>query len=123
MQLAFDELQYVSHFIVFNTIIANKHFSIAFLLRFSVAVTTYISLASHSTRLYRPHLHYDVGPLRAGLLSHVSFVNLNALGLYYRSSGPTYFCPKTAVEAVKGLGKVIFLFKAYLMSRARLLQN
>ena len=93
------------------------------LLSFSVAVTTYISLASHSTRLCKPHSHSDVGPSWAGLTSHVSFVNVNALGLCYQSSGPTYFCPKTAVEAVKGLSKLLFLFKAYLTSRARLLQN
>ncbi len=123
LRLAFDESQYVSRYIVLNTIIANKHFIIAFLLHFSVAVATYISLASHSTCLYRPHSHSDIGPLRAGLTLHASFVNVNALGLCYRSSGPTYFCPETAVQAVKGLSKVLFLFKAYLTSRARLLQN
>ncbi len=121
LRLAFKESQHVSRYIVLNTIIANKHFIIVFLLRFSVAVATYISLASHSTCLYKPHSHSDVGPLRAGLILHVSFVNVNALGLCYRSSGSTYFCPKTAVQAVKGKGlsKVLFLFT----SRARLLQN
>ncbi len=122
-RLAFDESQYVSRYIVLNTIIVNKHFIIAFLLRFSVAVTTYISLASHSTCLYKPHSLSDVGPSRAGLLSHVSFVNVNALGLCYQSSGPTYFCPQTAAQAVQGLSKVLFLIKAYLTSRARLLQK
>ncbi len=121
LRLGFDESQYVLRYIVLNTIIANKHFIIAFLLRFSVAVATYISLASHSTCL--PHSHSDVGPSRAGLTLHVSFVNVNALGLCYQSSGPTYFCPKMAIQAVKGLSKVLFLFKAYLTSRARLLQN
>ncbi len=122
-RLAFDELQYVSHYIVFNTTIANKHFIIAFLLRFPVAVATYISLASHSACLYKPHSHSDVGPSRAGLTSHVSFVNVNALGLCYCSSGPTNFCPKMAVQAVEGLSKIFLLFKAYLTSRARLFQD
>ena len=67
MRLAFGELQYVSHYIVFNTIIANKHFIKAFLLHFSVAVATYISLASHSTLMNKPCSHSDVGPLQAGL--------------------------------------------------------
>ncbi len=122
-RLAFDESQYVSRYIVLNTIIANKHFIIAFLLCCSVAVATFISLASHSTCLYKPHSHSHVGPSRAGLTLQVSFVNVNAFGLCYQSSGPTYFCPKTAVQADKGLSKVLFLFKAYLTSRARLLQN
>jgi hypothetical protein len=30
-------------------------------------------------------------------LSHVSFVNVIALGLCYQSSGPTNFCPKMAI--------------------------
>ena len=78
LRLAFDESQYVSRYIVLSTIIANKHFIIAFLLRFSVAVTTYISLASHSTCLYEPHSHSDFGPSRAGLTLHLSFVNVNS---------------------------------------------
>ncbi len=65
--LAFDKQQFVSHYIVFNTIIANKHFIKAFLLRFSVAGAAYISLASHATCMNQPHLHHDVGPSRAGL--------------------------------------------------------
>ncbi len=90
MRLAFDESQYVSRYIVLSTIIAIKHFIIAFLLRFSVAVATYISLASHSTCLFKPHSHSDVGPLQAGLtFLHVLFVNVDALGLCYQSSGPT----------------------------------
>jgi hypothetical protein len=123
LRLAFNELQYVLRYIVLNTIIANKHFIIAFSLRFSVAVATYISLASHSTRLYKPHSPSDVGPSRAGLTLHVSFMNVNALGLCYRSSGSTNLCPKTAVKAVKGLSKVLFLLKAYLTSRTRPFQN
>ena len=83
LQLAFDESQYVSRYIVLNTIIANKHFIIAFLLRFSVAMATYISLASHLTCLYKPHSHSDVGPSQAGLTLHVSLVNVNSLGLCY----------------------------------------
>ena len=123
LRLGFDKLQYVSRYIVLNTIIANKHFIIAFLLRFSVAVTTYISLASHSTCLYEPHSHSDFGPSRAGLTLHVSFVNVNSFWAVLSKPGPTYFCPKTAVQAVKGLSKLLFIFKAYLTSRARLLQN
>ncbi len=61
-------MQYVSQYIVFNTNIASKHSILAFLLRFSVAVATHtISLASHSTRMNKPHSHRDVGPSRAGL--------------------------------------------------------
>ena len=67
LQLAFDKLQYVSQYIVFNTNIANKHLIILFLLRFSVAVATHISLASHLTCIIKPHSHRDVGPSRAGL--------------------------------------------------------
>jgi hypothetical protein len=52
----------------FNTNIANKHFIIVFLLHFSVAVATYISLASHLACIYKPHSHNDVGPLRAALI-------------------------------------------------------
>ncbi len=62
-----DKLQYVSQCIVFNTNIANKHLIIAFLLRFSVAVATHISLASHSTCINKPHSHRDIGLLWAGL--------------------------------------------------------
>jgi hypothetical protein len=49
-----------------NTNIANKHLILAFLLHFSVALATYISLASHSTCFAKPHSQCDVWPLRAG---------------------------------------------------------
>ncbi len=72
LQLALEKLQYVSQYIVFNTNTANKHLIIAFLLRFSVAVATHISLASHLTCINKPHSHRDVGPLQAGLtIAHV----------------------------------------------------
>ncbi len=47
--------------------IANKHLIIAFLLCFSVAVATHISLASHLTCMNKPHSHHDIGPSWAGL--------------------------------------------------------
>ncbi len=68
LQLAFDELQYVSQYIVINTNIANKHSIAAILLRFSVALATHISLASHMTCFNEPHSLCDVGPSRAGLI-------------------------------------------------------
>ena len=37
-----------------NTIIADKHLIVAFLLHFSVAIATHISLASHMTRYIKP---------------------------------------------------------------------
>jgi hypothetical protein len=40
---------------------------------------------------------------------HVSFVNDIALGLCYRSSGPTNFCPKMTIQAVKGLSSDFFI--------------
>ncbi len=64
---AFDKLQYVSQYIVFNTNIANKHLIKMFLLRFSVAVATHINLASQLTCINEPHSLPDVGPSRAGL--------------------------------------------------------
>jgi hypothetical protein len=67
LQLALEELQYVSQYMVFNINIAIKHSIVAFLLRFSVAVATHISLASHLTCITKHHSHHDVGPLRAGL--------------------------------------------------------
>jgi hypothetical protein len=67
LRLAFDESQYVSQYIVINTNIAEKHSTLAFLLRFSVAVATHMSLASHSTCITKPHSLRGVGPLRAGL--------------------------------------------------------
>jgi hypothetical protein len=56
-------------YIVVNTNIANEPSIVAFLflLRFSVAVATHISLASHSTCTTKPHSLRDVGPLQAGL--------------------------------------------------------
>ncbi len=62
----FAESQYVSQYIVINTNIADKHSFVAFLLHISVAVATNINLASHSTRINKPHSHCDVGPLQAG---------------------------------------------------------
>jgi hypothetical protein len=35
-------------------------------------------------------------------------MNAIALGLCYQSSGPTNFCPKMAIQAVKGLSKDLF---------------
>ncbi len=67
LQLAFDESQYVTQNIVIDKNIADKHSIGAFLLRFSVAVATHISLASHSTCITKPHLLRDVGPSWAGL--------------------------------------------------------
>ena len=55
------------HNIVIDTNIANKHLIVAFLLRFTVAVATHISLASHLTCITKPRSHRDVGPSRAGL--------------------------------------------------------
>ncbi len=45
-------------------------------------------------------------------------MNVITLGLCYQSSGPTNFSPKTAIKAVEGLRKKLFLFKAYQASRA-----
>ncbi len=67
LQLAFDGSQYVSQYIVFNANIANEHLIVAFLLCFSVALATHISLASHSACITSPHLLRDMGPSRAGL--------------------------------------------------------
>jgi hypothetical protein len=63
----FGELQYVSQYIVINTNNADKHSIVAFLLRFSVAVATHISLESQLTCITKPHSLGDVGPLQAGL--------------------------------------------------------
>ncbi len=63
----FDKSQYVSQYIIINTNIADKHLIVAFLLCFSVAVATHISLASHSTCITKPHSLRDFGPLQAGL--------------------------------------------------------
>ncbi len=72
LQLALGKLQYVSQYIVMNTNIAYNHSILAFLLHFSVALATYISLASHAMRLAKLHSQCDIGPLRAGLyLAHV----------------------------------------------------
>ncbi len=89
MRLAFDESQYVSQYIVINTNIADKHSIVAFLLRFSVAVATHISLASHSTCMTKPHSLHDVGPSWAGLTiarvireCHRTWAVLSKLRLY-----------------------------------------
>ncbi len=67
LQLALGELQYVSQHIVMNIYIAYKHSTLAFLLHISIALATHISLASHATRLAKPHSRCDIGPLQAGL--------------------------------------------------------
>jgi hypothetical protein len=67
LQLAFDKLQYVSQYIVIDTNIAKKHLIVAFLLRFSVAIATHISLASHLACITKPRSHCDAGPTWAGL--------------------------------------------------------
>ncbi len=55
-----------------KTYIAQKHSISAFLLRFSVAIATHISLASHTTCFTEPHSKHDVGPLQDGLtIAHV----------------------------------------------------
>jgi hypothetical protein len=52
--------------------IAYKHLIVAFLLRFSVAVDTHISLASRLTCITKPRSHRDIGPSWAGLtIAHV----------------------------------------------------
>jgi hypothetical protein len=48
------------------TNIAAKHSIVAFLLHFSVAVATHLSLASHTTCFTKPHSQRDVGPSWAG---------------------------------------------------------
>jgi hypothetical protein len=96
----FDESQYVSQYVVIKTNIADKHSIVVFLLRFSVAIATHISLASHSTCITKPHPLRDVGLLLAEsniARVIVSSVNDIALGLCYRSSGPTNFHPKMAI--------------------------
>jgi hypothetical protein len=55
------------HNIVIDTNIADKQSIVAFLLHFSLALATHISLVSYSTRITKPHSLRDVGPLGAGL--------------------------------------------------------
>jgi hypothetical protein len=64
--VAFDKLQYVLQYIVINTNIADKHSIVVFLLHFSVAVATHISLANHTTCFTKPQSQRDVGHLQAG---------------------------------------------------------